>query len=328
MRDPAPMPTFGAGPRGLSLAAVNAAIDRALVFLASRQLHHGEIPIHRFASPDLSGAPKLDSSPFATALALIGLREVEHPLVPLIRGRAERFLQEEREGAGLWRYWSSRHGTKIDPDLDDTCCASFALAGDGARSGENVAVILGNRHSSGLFKTWLRDPDEDNDVDGVVNANVLLCLGERDETRAARDIVCDAIRGDREAQSTCYYLDPLALYHAVARAYRHGVAGFAACRASILAKTVEPAGPRGALAAALRVATRVYFDADPSSVEADVAHLLSAASADGGFERAAFYSGPEPPAPRSVWWGSEELTTAIAVEALALYARRSSQGTS
>jgi hypothetical protein len=302
------------------MSTVQGAIDRAIVFLADRQLPHGEIPIHRFDDAALASAGRPDSSPFATSIALLALELVaEHRLVPQLTRRAQAFLLEEREAPGLWRYWSSRNDAHIDPDLDDTCCASFALAGTAARRGDNVPRILENRHPSGLFKTWLRDPERDNDVDGVVNANVLLCLGERPETTAARDIVSAAILAGREAESTCYYLDPLALYHAVARAYAHGVRGFERCRQNVLAKTEDPPVARNALSAAMRVSTRLCFGADSRSVDRDVAYLLARQSADGAYPRAAFYSGPEPPAARAVWWGSEEFTTALCLEALARY---------
>jgi hypothetical protein len=301
------------------------ALDRAVVFLAERQLPYGEIPIDRFGDAALAGEARRDSSPFATSIAVLALDLVaEHRLVPELRRRAQAFLLEEREAPGVWRYWSSRNGAPIDPDLDDTCCASFALAGNAARRGDNVTTILGNRHPSGLFKTWLRDPERNNDVDGVVNANVLLCLGERPETTAARDIVSAAINADREAQSTCYYLDPLALYHAVARAYAHGIRGFESCKQSVLTKIDASPVALSALSAALRVSTRLCFGADSRSTDRDVAYLLACQSAEGGFAREAFYSGPEPPAARSVWWGSEELTTALSLEALARY--RSSRG--
>ncbi len=50
-----------------------------------------------------------------------------------------------------------------------------------------------------------------------------------------------------------------------------------------------------------------------------VGHLLAQQGEEGGFSRAAYFMGPFAPAPRSVWFGSEELTTALALEALVRY---------
>ncbi len=305
--------------------AVAPAISRAVTFLAQSQLAHGEIPVHRFHDSVMSGDGAFDSSPFATSLALIALKGLKYPLVAEIRRKATAFLWEQYEPPGVWRYWSSRQGTPIDPDLDDTCCISYALFGSAhspvssASACDNVALILRNRHSSGLFKTWLRDDSADNDVDGVVNANVLLYLGERAETLPARDIIIAAINQDREAKASIYYPNASALYHAVARAYVNGVAGFSLCKDAILRKLDCSCLNNDPIALATSIFIRISFGAIAGPVAVDVARLLALQHADGGFAKAAFYTGPEPPAPRSVWWGSRELSTTLCIEALATF---------
>ncbi len=302
---------------------VGSAIDRAIVFLQDRQLAWGEFASYRFGDPALEEPGRLDSSPFVTTFVLHALNFVDHPAVANVRRRALAFLREEREEPGLWRYWSSRQGTAIDPDLDDTCCASFILSlhpSPDDRLGDNYDRILKNRHASGLFKTWLRAPEADNDVDGAVNANVLLYLGERAETHAARDIVARAINEDREAVASWYYPDALALYYMVARAYDHGVAGFHICRDAILHKVAarQSIGNDNALATALGLCTLASFRAPPNAVsDRSLDRLIDAQEADGSWPRCPFYSGPEPPVPHSVWFGSQEMTTALCLEALA-----------
>ena len=305
--------------------AVVPVISRAVTFLAQSQLAHGEIPVHRFSDSAMTGTGAFDSTPFATGLALIALKQLEHPLVAEIRRKATSFLYEQYEPPGVWRYWSSRQGTPIDPDVDDTCCISYALNGRAhsrvasASACDNVALILRNRHASGLFKTWLRDNSADNDVDGVVNANVLLYLGERPETLPARDIIIAAINQDREAQASIYYPNASALYHAVARAYVNGVAGFSLCKDAVLRKLDSTCLDNDPIALASAIFTRVSFGDLARPLVVHVARLFALQQADGGFAKAAFYTGPEPPAPRSVWWGSRALSTTLCVEALAAF---------
>jgi hypothetical protein len=283
-------------------------------FLAGRQLAHGEFACFRHPDPSLAGEGVLDSSPFVTTFVLHALELVSHPAKESMRGRAFAFLEAEREPPGVWRYWTSRQGSVIDHDLDDTACASFALR-DRSKQ-DNLEVILANRHESGLFKTWLRPPDADNDVDGVVNANVLLYLGERPETTAARDIVTAAINDGREQAASVYYVEPAALYHAVARAHAHGVTGFVRCRDAVADK-LGGAG-EDPLASALSLCALADFAIDrPAERRRRLEALLARQSADGSWPRAAFYAGPEPPAPHAVWWGSEELTTSLCIAALA-----------
>ncbi|WP_349607256.1 hypothetical protein [Cupriavidus sp. DF5525] len=304
------------------ISACEAAIDSGVAFLRGRQREWGEFACHKFTNAQLRGEGRLDSSPFATTLVLHALSFVRHASIDEMRSKAIGFLLDEREEPGVWRYWSSRNGAPIDPDLDDTCCASFALRQAGVDAQgltSNVRCILDNRHGSGLFKTWLRNADADNDVDGAVNANVLLYLGERQETMAARDIVIEAILADREDEASWYYTSPLALYYMVSRACFHGVTGFRTCRDAVIEKTRVYA--RGAsqqpMSVALALCILANYGVPDGGIAAGIGLLLRQQDKEGAWARSAFYRGPEPPVAHSVWWGSEELSTALCVEALA-----------
>jgi len=185
-----------------------------------------------------------------------------------------------------------------------------------------VAAILANRNPRGLFKTWFSAGDRYNDVDSVVNANALLYLGERPETAAARDALIGLIRDDGETAASHYYLDPLALYYAVGRAFDHGVAGLSACRSAVLQKVAaRRSASDGAMTTALRVCTLASFGAfDDPALSDGLAFLIAAQDPGGGFERSAFYGAP--PASHRAWWGSEELTTAFCLEAFGRCHRR------
>lgn len=293
----------------------------AIGFLARVQQVTGELPSYRYRDPQLASGRELDPTPFVTSLVVHALANVDDPQADAVRARGLAFLRAEREPPGVWRYWHARTGRGIDPDLDDTCCAAFELrrAGDGELAAD--AAILANRTPHGVFKTWLRAPAAPNDVDSVVNANVLLYLGARAETMPAIDALCRIINAGAEGGTSSYYLDPLALHYMVSRAFHHGVRELASCRARILARLAERmrSGSAGdPLATALAISTAINLDADrPGWLAAAVDTLLAAQAADGSWPAVAFYRGPEPPAPPSVWWASEALTTALCLEALA-----------
>jgi len=300
--------------------ATSSSVAAAVGFLARAQQPWGEVCARRYNNPRLIGTGLFDSSPFATTFVLYALGAVTHPGAEPVRAAALSFLHSELEPPGLWRYWTSRQGVAIDPDLDDTACAAFALWG--AQHGAdppNLRIILENRHPCGLFKTWLRHHDAHNDIDCAVNANVLLLLGEREETIPARDRVIQTILDGGEESACWYYPDRLALYYLISRAFRHGVQGFSACRDAILRQTIRNIQDPSctALGLAMGICILCNFehrseDAVPDALE----HLLAAQSADGSWPRAALYTGPEPPSSHLVWWGSEELTTAFCVEAI------------
>ena len=110
---------------------------------------------------------------------------------------------------GVWSYWTGASGKRIEPDLDDTSLLSFVLRRHHPHValGSNVEAILASRNRDGLFHTWLRPPDQSNDVDAVVNANVVLHLGERKETAAACDFLRACVLSGQEAGSYWYYVD-------------------------------------------------------------------------------------------------------------------------
>ncbi len=114
---------------------------------------------------------------------------------------------------GLFQYYTSKNTNSIEFDLDDTACASVALQQSHplVAGGRNVECFLENRNEAGLFYTWVGDTAPENDIDSVVNANLVLYLGGRDETRSACRYLIDTIESGREGDSYRYYLDDMIL---------------------------------------------------------------------------------------------------------------------
>jgi hypothetical protein len=313
-----------------SIDTIEAAIERAVEFIARAQQADGEVAARRHDTPDLSDAGELDPSNFATSFALYAMEFSAHPLAREVERRARALLMKEALGPGIWRYSAQRLTIPIDPDLDDTCCIAFAFRNwDEGRAfcRNNVESILRNRdRHSGLFRTWIRTHDCGNDTDFVVNANVLLYLGERPETMIARNTIVHAINCDEENRWYWYYCDMLAFYYAVARAHFYSVPGFAKCRDSVMRKIASrheaDAQPLTALTAAYSLCSLMYYGVqDETMIAADLAVILAEQSKDGGFPRYPFYTGWIPPFKCRHWWGSEALTAAFCIEALGLYVR-------
>lgn len=298
---------------------MKAAVARGVEYLAAIQLPGGEFPSFARSGPTVDAPGTLDPSPFVTTFVLYALAVADAPAARPLMERGARFLLDVQDEGGLWRYWPPRGPRRIDADLDDTCCASFVLRwlGTPGFAPANEEAILANRSPAGLFKTWVRAPGLKNDLDSVVNANVLLYLGERPETAAARDLLVQAINRGMEESTYYYYLDPLALYYMVSRAYVHGVRGLEGCRDAVLRKTLARRGGDGAfggtLASALALCTLSNFG-QPD--EEGARQLARAQLPDGSWGDHVFYAGPEPPSPHSFWWSSPALTAALCIEAL------------
>ncbi|MBI5030986.1 MAG: hypothetical protein HZB51_10695 [Chloroflexi bacterium] len=256
--------------------------------------------------------------------------------------RGLKFLCAEMERNGLWRYWSSRNALHdvLPPDLDDTSCISFIL-NQHQQTLANRELILANRTRDGLFYTWLAPraasaPHWANEirratntsartlfsisgtlenVDCAVNANVLLYLGECRETQPAIDFLKQST--SKETICSSYYADRIALYYLLSRAYYNGVPSLEETRdaviQSIITRQVRDRSFGNALLTALAICTWLNFNQPQSALDGAVAYLLRTQSHVGSWKRIPMWLGP------ASYYGSEELTTALCVEALSRY---------
>ncbi len=327
--------------------AAKIALERALGFLESVQLPSGELPVYASNDPAMAEGGTLDPSVFPTALAAYCLSFCAG--AEPIRRRALAFLAAEMDRNGLWRHWTREHPhrAQLPPDLDDTSCASAAIA-DPARLAGNREILLCNRRRDGLFLTWIlprlrprcaahrratwpqlrhaatlllffrRTSARPGDVDAVVNANALFHLGDFDGRGAVVDFLLKVLRDGAEAECDKWYENPFAVRYFLSRA----LAGEPEA-AALIARRAAAEPPANAFERALDLCAALNGGARPGEAEVDA--LLALQAADGSWPRAALYHGGRlrrpgggfaPRHPDTPHWGSEALTTAFCVEAL------------
>lgn len=311
----------------MSTCRLTDCVARAINFLDKSQLYNGEFTSYWAKSETLDDtSASVESCTFVTSCILYCLRFLDDPGAAAMKQAAYRFLISEMIYPGLWTYFSSTSPTQSNPDLDSTACASFLLKEIHPDIGveRNLDIILANRNESGLFFTWLGKAEGPNDIDSVVNANVLLYLGEREETRAASDYLIATVADRKEAETYYYYLDNLALYYAVSRAYFNGVTSLGEARDRIVSNIGANRRDDGSFGNELLTALALcsllnYGCGDLEVLGGGVENLVSAQLDDGSWPRIAYYAGPVPPKPLARWYGSEELTTALCLEALVRY---------
>lgn len=307
-------------------SAIRRAIERGVEFLEAAQLPSGEIPIEIARTPDMSGNCAREPVVFSTALAARILSIT--PSAGRVRSRALDFLQGEMSPDGLWRHPSREFSKNLDLplDLDDTAIASAALAAAGRPFPDNRPRLLAYRNRSGLFQTWIvpwsRHPlrtfrflwhyryTRVLSIDAVINANVVLYLGAREETRPAIDFMLAVLRANGETMSTNWYWSRFTVWYF----FSHALREIAPEAGELIVPRVEAAVPGNALERAMASSTLLLWNRVP-----DVGPLIDTQRSSGAWPRAALYhtgygrwdSQPKPP-----WWGSEALTTVFAVEAL------------
>jgi hypothetical protein len=333
---------------------ITQSIQRGIRYLENAQLTNGEFKMFFSPDPMMCREYQFDSSLFGTAMIVYALGHAPKVLAQPMLRRSLRFLLRGREAPGVWRYWTRTNPMYklIAPDLDDTCLISFVLRQNAIPSNTNDTLILANRNQDGLFYTWLLmrasptwiklqfwkstllrlrkfSPQHYNwlwreteakpgDVGAGVNANVLLYLGESPDTEAVVSYLVNMIRQRHEASCDEYYSDPLVIYYLLSRAYFHGVRGLEVVQDAIAERTVHSAAMiQNSLAAALSVSTLLNAGSHSPFSEA-IDYLLETQHADGSWAKTAmWWGGPK----RLRGFGSEELTTALCVEALARYCR-------
>lgn len=335
---------------------LDAGIRRGLEFLRRSQLPSGEFRAYMSTDNSMEKDCVADSSPFPTALIAYSLGFAERDEAGPMLDRALGFFLAEMEGPGLWRYWTKQHRyhSIIPPDLDDIACVSYVLGRHGVRFPANRELVFANRSPRGLFYTWMTprwpmplkpgylrvvlrqllspvklyyfwklNESEPDDVDCVVNANVLLYLGESDETRGVVDYLIDAVRQRREDCCDKWHLNRFTFYYVVARNFEAGVAALASVREEAVARIVGAANEDGsvgenALDTALAVCALISWRSFPPELGAAVRYLAGAQREGGDWPRVAlYYGGPK----KYYGWGSEELTTGFCLEALLRYRR-------
>jgi hypothetical protein len=333
---------------------VEGTLARALAFLEVAQLPSGEFPVYATTDPAMRERCELDPSIFPTAIAAQCLAFC--PEAEPLAAHARRFLLAEMDEHGLWRHWTHDHPhyRTLPPDLDDTSCASAALAASSQRIPPNRDLLLANRARDGRFLTWLvprprwtgarhmrlvlrqlrhlptlimffrLTSAKPGDVDACVNANSLHYLGRFDGDEAVVAWLLSVLRAGAERQCDKWYENPFVIRYFLSRAL---AARSAEARNLLVQRTLaEP--PANDLEQALSACTLLDCGEDAT---APVEALLAAQAADGSWRRAALYHGgrarlraggfaePHPDTPR---WGSEAITTAFAVEVLARWRSR------
>jgi hypothetical protein len=307
-------------------SVIGRAIEKGVAFLESAQLPSGEIPIETSLTPETFGDCIREPVVFATALAARGLSMT--PSAERVRSRALDFLEREMSPDGLWRHPSSASPIHLDTpfDLDDTSIASAALAAAGRSFPNNRPLLLAHRERSGLFQTWIlrwwRHPlrtirffkhyryTRVLHIDAAINANVVNYLGICEETRPAIEHMLAVLRTNGEMLSTNWYASRFTVWYFFSLALRE----IAPEAGRMIVPRVEATAPINALELALAALTLLLWNRVP-----DVGPLIDAQLSSGAWPRVAMYHtglGRTDSQPRPPWWGSEALTTVLAIEAL------------
>ena len=353
-----PVPDNTASPSPADLPGkIGPALTRGLDLIRRRQKPSGEIPV--YCGVTYKGQHKLvlDKCIFPTSLSvecLLALGD-SAPTGDIV-ARATQFLLDEVHHYGLWSYFTREHGLRnvCTSDADDTACVSVVLQATGHADAliPNKRLLLANRNRKGLFYTffitrlclnfdplwwrvalsewryprsnvryWLSIKCKRNAVDAVVNANVLYYLGDIPETRPVVDLLVRIIETHEETRCDYWYHKPNIIYYFLARLFRLRIARLEPIRQPLIDRiraSLQPDGRLGetVLETAMATSALINLGVPAGETVSSIRFLLQAQGAEGEWPRTPLYDGGEG---QGLTWGSDELTTAFCLEALARF---------
>jgi hypothetical protein len=308
-------------------------------FLCKSQLSYGEFQTLQSVNASMSEAKACwASSPYITTFILHSLSFIKgYSAVDNMIKKSVKFLQEEMEMPGVWRFYTRQNRKivyvngnfrKVDlgivPDFDDTACVSNALKSNGVDFPDNRRLFYNNQTPEGIFFTWLlsdtsliREKDycpPYNNICCGVNANILLYLGDIQETSEAVNYINDVIANNKQVDESAYFPNPFVVYYLISRAYSSGLYSLEPSRKCIVKKIacylLNEQQTFDTMTVILAVASLLNFNHFTAEFSKWVDWIVEAQSNDGSWPLASFFIDT------NNHYGSKELTTSVALEVI------------
>jgi hypothetical protein len=334
----------------LTEAAINGGLD----YLSQHQYPNGEFC--SYISPDdamqewcITDNTVFISSVIGTCLLPLSKAAVANSIL----SRVTDFLRYQMAGGGVWNFFSTNHPMRriLPYDADSLSFASNFLLTRGEQIPErnNKQLLLDNRARNGLFYTWFvlhpklhtnrtlwrlslsrfRTPvhcflfllRNGEDVNVGVNASILSYLGDIPATAPVISEIIKVIASGKEHECDKWYRNPFTIYYLIAKAYNSGVKKLQPVAETIIERILATATADGQLGnsifdTAIGATALINLGFPSRELHRTIGFLIKHQGVHGEWPRwLFFYINPE----RGHGWGSEELTTAFCLEAIARY---------
>jgi hypothetical protein len=298
-----------------------AAITKGVAFVRATQRSDGGFDSYSSLTPNPFTVEKTYNTTFTPAIILGALAETDSARD--IRTKLAAWVADQRSPAWSFNYWAKgaaeRQSQPYPDDLDDTFCALIGLYRhdpalvSAAQLGTIIKLLLAAEQTvGGPYRTWLvrpEAPDIWRDVDLAVNCNIAYFLRLVAAPLPNLTALIDEAINKHTFTSPYYPTSAPVLYFA-ARAYTGD-------NTEELATQIASQPAHTALETALLCSALLRLG-QTAPANPFIQQLCDTQQADGSWPAAAFCLDPAQ-GETLYYQGAAVLTTALAVEALALY---------
>ncbi len=330
------------------------AIDSGLDYLFEHQYPNGEFCTYMSPDDAMQEWCYPDSNVFCTSVIAGSLLKLKREVKAAeILDSVGKFLYYQMMRGGMWNYFTkfSLLFKYSPPDVDTTVYTSMVLQQLGVTIPDNKKILLQNRAKNGLFYTWiiwrpgikltslnfkiftrelkrplnsimfwLKNEVNRNDTDAIVNANALYYFGSNKNTDNIVAYLLDILQNAKEDLSDKWYKNPIIFYYFLSRNF-HEIKELAPAKPIVIARLLNKINQDGSfgqsdLENGMALVTLLNANFVGPELHRGIYQLLKSQSKNGSWKRfRLFYCGPS----KKTGYGSEEITTAFCLEALAMY---------
>jgi len=322
---------------------LNKSIDLGVKFLKDSQLQYGEFIMEAcmYSNQSLDNLYYreeyclMDSTTGNTAFLGLAINELNHEEINEIINKSSIFLLSEQKEKGIWNFFTNDsifYGS-IPEDTDDTAFVSRFLTMNNV-SFENNSKLFEENIKDGLIQTWIVNESNEfyGEYDCNVNVNVLTYLNLINKSYL---IDCNKLKkiifsNDYEC---CIYCEngkdgkiPLFLFYNIAKLLETDSC-FEDSKDIIISDILNLQENDGSFGSTIYTSFGISsliemgHPINSSNLKKSVKYLLNSQNKDGSwgndFLFSSFGDGPPYMGVNEYWtWGSSELSTALALEAL------------
>lgn len=326
-------------------------IDNGIHYLSEHQLANGEFTCYLSSDPTMQQWCAVDSNTFITSVVSNCLQPYSNKKeVEKILTKSRYFLRSQMMRGAVFHFYTIWHnGFQLaPPDVDCTCTAALFLKSVDTNFSDPKEMLLNNRNSKGLFYTWFAPRLEFTthretlrlrlrflkyfphsilhlfksdytyrDLDLIVNCNVLFYFGKQDFTKPIINYIIRSVKAHQETDKDSWYYNPIIAYQLLSRVFTLGIAELEDLKPVLTERIVAyiKLHQLSGLETAVGLTALLNLGFSGLLVQELATRLLEFQQPNGSWPRFFYYSTPN----RKVGWGSEELSTGLALEALNHY---------